>query len=108
MYYNKKYNRVGSLCQDTYKAISVKNDSYLLWLSAYIHNNPKTDGLVKDPKDYPWSSYLDYVGLRQGTLCDQSLILGMMNNDRNAYKKFVEDSFLKIKKRKDLEHLFLD
>jgi len=107
-FYNKKYERVGSLFQDQFKAVLIDNDSYLLWLSAYIHNNPKTAGLVKDLIDYSWSSYLDYAGLRQGTLCDQSLILGMMQNSREAYKKFADGAFEKIKERKDLEHLFLD
>ena len=106
--YNKKYERVGSLLQDQFKAVLIDNDSYLLWLSAYIHNNPKTAGLVKDLKDYQWSSYLDYAGLRHGALCDQSLILGMMQNDREVYKKFVENAFEKIKEQKNLKDLLLD
>ena len=108
MYFNKKYNHVGGIFQDQYKAIVIDSDSYLLWLSGYIHNNPKTAGIVSDLKDYPWSSYLDYTGKRKGILCNQSLILGMMANNRARYTKFVDESYLTIQKRKDIEHLLLD
>ena len=108
MYFNKKYKRVGGLFQDQFKAVRVENDSQLLWTSAYIHQNPAVAGLVEELADYPWSSYPDYAGLREGTLCGQSFILGMFKNDRNAYKNFVLESYDKIKERKDLEHLFLD
>ncbi len=36
----------------------------------YIHQNPIKDGLVKDLSDWEFSSYLDYAGLRNGTLCN--------------------------------------
>jgi putative transposase len=107
MYFNKKYERVGGLFQDQFKAVLIENDSYLLWLSAYIHNNPKVAGLVKKLEDYKWSSYLDYIGQRQGTLCDKDFILKQFPSP-DAYKKFVEDAYEKIKERKDLEGLFLD
>jgi len=28
----------------------------------YMHRNPVTRGLVKDPKDWVWSSYSSYCG----------------------------------------------
>lgn len=107
-YFNKKYGKVGGLFQDAFKAVLVTSDEQLLWLSAYIHNNPKAAGIVQNLKDYPYSSYLDYIGQRNGKLCNQSLILGMMNNDRERYKKFVDESYGEIKKRKNVEHLLLD
>ncbi len=39
----------------------------------YVHNNPIKAGLVKDLKDWPYSSYMDYIGERHGTLCNQKL-----------------------------------
>lgn len=41
-YFNLKYDRVGHLFQDNFKYKPVLEDSYLLHLSAYIHNNPLT------------------------------------------------------------------
>jgi REP element-mobilizing transposase RayT len=107
-YFNKKYDRVGSVYQSPFRAVRIENDSQLLWTSAYIHNNPKTAGLTQKLEDYPWSSYPDYISLRQGTLCEKDFILKMFKNDTNAYKKFVEDAFEKIKERKDLKNLLLD
>lgn len=83
MYFNHKYQKVGNLFQDAFKAKLVDNDSYLTYLSAYIHNNPV------NIEKFPYSSFLDYCGGRQGTLCDKSLILGMFQNNTEAYKKFV-------------------
>ena len=106
-YFNKKYQRVGSVFQSPFRSVLVETDPQLLWLSAYIHNNPKTAGLVADLKDYKWSSYPDYIGFRQGNLCDKNFILKQFAGV-NEYKKFVDDAFEKIKQRKDLENILLD
>jgi putative transposase len=34
----------------------------------YMHANPVSRGLVKDPKDWPWSSFSFYVGLGEGLI----------------------------------------
>jgi putative transposase len=34
----------------------------------YMHFNPVKRGLVKDPKDWPWSSYSFYEGRKDGLL----------------------------------------
>ncbi len=107
IYFNKKYGHVGGVFQDQYKAVMIDNDSYLLWLSAYIHQNPKVAGLVEDLKDYPWSSYLDYIGARQGTLCDRDFLIKMAQSPEE-YKIFVDESYVKISEMKDLEDLLLD
>lgn len=108
--FNIKYERVGSLFQDQFKAVKVENNEQLLWLSAYIHQNPKVAGIVEDLKDWPWSSYADYVGGRGGTLVDTSLILGypQIAGDPIRYQNFVDSTYQKIKDQKDLEILLLD
>jgi GT2 family glycosyltransferase len=107
-YFNKKYERVGHTFQDAFKAVLVVSDAQLLWLSAYIHQNPNVGGLVTKLSDYPWSSYLDYAGTRNGTLVDKSFLLQMFGGSIKNYEKFVLESFSKIYERKDLEHLLLD
>jgi putative transposase len=61
MYFNIKYGRVGSLFQGSYKARCIINEQDLLYVSAYIHNNPRKDkpGLLL--KNYKYSSYNEYV-----------------------------------------------
>lgn len=41
MYFNNRYNRVGSLFQGRYKASRINADAYLQHISRYIHLNPK-------------------------------------------------------------------
>lgn len=74
MYFNKKYNRNGSLFQGPFKAQHVSRDEYLKYLFSYIHLNPVKiidpdwkDVGIKDVlatknflKKYMFSSYQDY------------------------------------------------
>ena len=60
--FNQKHQRVGHLMQGRYKAILVDKDNYLLELCRYIVLNPVRAGIVKDPKDYRWSSYQATTG----------------------------------------------
>ncbi len=75
IYFNKKNNRVGTLWQDRFKQNNVYGAEDLLYLSFYIHLNPLADGLIKKLEEYQWSSYLDFVGYRGGTLCDKEAVL---------------------------------
>ncbi len=56
-HFNQKHQRVGHLLQGRYRSILVDKENYLLELSRYIVLNPVRAGIVKDPKDYQWSSY---------------------------------------------------
>lgn len=64
--FNQKHQRVGHLLQGRYQSILVDKENYLLELSRYIVLNPVRAGIVKNPKDYRWSSY-------QGTIGDQKI-----------------------------------
>ena len=106
-YFQKKYGHTGHLLQGAFKAIHVENESYLMWLSAYIHQNPLAAGLVKNLEDWPYSSYLDYMGKRNGNLCLKDIILDKFKSPGD-YKKFVEDCGEFIKQRKEIKSLLLD
>ena len=83
----------------------VDRDEYLLHLSRYIHLNPVTAGLVRRPEEWTFSSYRDYVGLRQGTLPMPDAVLAQFAS-WEAYREFVESY-----RDRDLEiigHLLLD
>jgi len=78
-YFNLKYSRSGSLFENRYKAIHVKSDSYLLWLSGYINGNAEIHKIAK-AENWVWGSYLDYIGKRGGTLCNKKVILSQFGN----------------------------
>ena len=91
-YFNKKYNRVGSLFQDQFKAVEIKSNEQLLWLTAYIHNNPLRAGIVRDLEKYPYSSHLDYLGMRQGTLCKKDLIFGQFKSVKEYLESVMNEN----------------
>lgn len=63
--FNQKHQRVGHLLQGRYQSIIVDKENYLLELCRYIVLNPVRAGIVKDPKDYRWSSYLATIGYKR-------------------------------------------
>jgi putative transposase len=86
---NKRYGRVGPLFQGAFQARHVERDEYLVHLSRYIHLNPCAAGYVGHAEEWVYSSYPDYLGLRQGTLPAPSAVLGQFSSP-NAYWQFVE------------------
>jgi REP element-mobilizing transposase RayT len=61
--FNRRHGRGGHVFQGRYKAILVQKDRYLLELARYIVLNPVRAGMVRGPKDWPWSSYRATAGL---------------------------------------------
>jgi putative transposase len=86
---NKRYNRVGALLQGQFQAAHVDRDDYLLHLSRYIHLNPVDAGLVRNPEDWEFSSYRDYLGLRAGTLPTPESVLEQFPTSE-GYRDFVQ------------------
>ncbi len=85
-WYNHKYDRVGNLFQDRFKSEPVESDSYLLTVVRYIHQNPLKAGLIKNIKDYKWSSYNEYIedNIEMKKLIDRDFILNIFNENHAA------------------------
>ena len=67
MYFNKKYERVGSLFQGRFKAVHIKQEAHFLHIPYYIHTNPLDliyggSTSIDYLENYRWSSFPDYVG----------------------------------------------
>ncbi len=107
-YFNKKYDKTGGLFQAKFRAVHITSDEYFLWLSAYIHTNPSVAGIVSHNKDYAWSSYQDYIGIRNGTLCNKKVLLDRFNNSTTEYERYTESCQPLIMNRKYLKSLRLD
>ncbi len=97
MYFNKKYNRTGSLFEGKFKSKHINKENYLQYLFAYIHLNPvkliqkdwKESG-IKDKEraleflnNFKYSSFLDYFSSTRKEGC-------IIN------KKYFPNSFSKI------------
>ncbi|MEA5451934.1 transposase [Leptolyngbya sp. CCNP1308] len=86
---NRRYNRVGVVFQGQFQAIAVDSDEYLYHLTRYIHLNPVKAGLVAHPQNWEFSSYLDYAGLRSGTLPKLEVIRQQLTSEA-AYQAFLK------------------
>jgi REP element-mobilizing transposase RayT len=90
-WYNLKYERCGHLFQERYKSEIVENDTYLLTVLRYIHQNPVKAGLSKFVQDYMWSSYNDY--LKKATITDNDFVLEIFSSNREkAIATFITHS----------------
>ena len=65
---NKRIGRRGSLFQPNTKRKHVHSDRYLRAVLRYVNCNAAHHGIVVDPADYPYSSYLGFLG-DADTLC---------------------------------------
>jgi len=67
-YFNDRHGRTGTLWEGRYKSTLIQPDRYLLACMAYMDLNPVRASVVADARDYPWSSYGHYAGLRHDKL----------------------------------------
>ena len=95
---NKKHKRHGSLFQRHTKAKEIDDLSYLLSLTAYIHQNPVRAKLVSKQEEWEYSSYLDYIGKRNGTLPKKDVIYNYINSPEE-FKKYSEELLYSIEER---------
>lgn len=90
---NRQEGRTGSLFTQNTKAKELSGPDYGFTCFQYIHQNPARAGLVKRLEDWEFSSFQDYAGLRNGTLCEQlrakSLLdLAKIRFYKESYKAF--------------------
>ena len=95
-YSNTKYETVGHIFQGPYRAVHIEDNNQLLYLSTYIHRNPREiPGIAGKEHEYVWSSYRDYLGPnRFGRLLDPSIILDQFESI-DGYRAFVDSSIAK-------------
>ena len=87
-YFNIRHHRKGPLWEGHFKNVLVSSDEQLLHLTRYIHLNPSSAGLVKDPFDWSYSSLQEYTDLKIHGFCDFREIIDM---SPEKYMEFVSD-----------------
>ena len=130
MYFNKKYDRSGALFQGRFKSIHIDTNEYLLHLSVYVNKNNFIHGYKNSgtkspigdlvPEFWQYSSYLDYIGKRDGKLCNNEVILGQFKNNQGStsgsfevepfdnYRDFMQKTALYFKDKKEMEKYLLE
>lgn len=93
-YFNRKYQRAGTLWQGRYRATLVDPDNYFFACARYIEINPVRAGLVMHPAEYPWSSYLHHAGSRVDPVITEHRLFWALGNTpferEAAYKRIIE------------------
>lgn len=86
-YYNRKYDRKGSLFLRPFRRILVDSERYFNRLVCYIHQNPLHHGIQKDYLSYPYSSIKFYQNRDDGLLTIDETIMhfGGWDNFWNAH-----------------------
>lgn len=99
---NIQEKRTGSLfTQNTHVKSLDSNDDYGLTCFNYIHQNPYSAKLVDKIEDWEFSSFKDYAGRRNGTLCNQIeaqkyLTMDFENFYQQSYQMIAEDKLKSI------------
>ncbi|KKT72112.1 MAG: Transposase [Candidatus Moranbacteria bacterium GW2011_GWF1_44_4] len=104
-YFNTKNKRTGALFQGRFKAIRIKSNSKLLYLSAYVNMNHFIHGFRQ--KEWKYSSLLEYLGKRKSGLCNKKIIMGQFE-DIADYKKFLDENAIYMKEKKEDEKYLLE
>jgi putative transposase len=74
MAFNKEQNRIGTLFQTPFKRVRVENENYLQELACYINTNAQKHNLVKDFRDWKWTSYHNTISNKETKLLKEELI----------------------------------
>ena len=92
---NKQNQTSGSLFQQNTKAQPIVKGSrnYDITVFHYIHQNPYRANLVSRMEDWEYSSFADYCGKRNGSLCNRELAIKLLGLNM---KTFYEDSYKAI------------
>jgi putative transposase len=92
-YFNREYQRTGTLWEGRFKSSLVQTETYLLQCQRYIELNPVRAHMVSDPGEYVWSSY-QYHGLgKQIALCTPHEEYVRLGNDAPARQSAYRDLF---------------
>jgi len=89
---NKQENRTGSQFRQKTQAklLNIEAVNYPFTCFQYIHQNPLKAGLVERMEDWEYSSFKDYLKIRNGSLCNQDLAKNLIGFDESD---FIRESY---------------
>jgi putative transposase len=79
-YFNRQYQRAGTLWQGRYRASVIEAAQYLLLCTRFIELAPVRAGLAAQAADYPWSSYVHHIGAGSDSLITEHALYWALGN----------------------------
>lgn len=101
-YFRKRYRHIGYLFQNRYKSYSIEKEGYLLECARYVERNPVRAGIVNNPADYRWSSYLHYAFGRKDAIITPNPMYLELSKDIEERKRLYREYVLQ---ERPYEHL---
>lgn len=101
MYFNKKYQKRGTVFESVFKSCTIYNDMYLQHITRYIHLNPKSY------RTYPYSTYQAYLGKLEYQWVKKEEILRLFSSVEE-YAQFVTDYEALIKELSSIKYELAD
>jgi len=96
-YFNKKTNRFGSVFQDMYKSETIYDNTGIVNVIKYIHNNPSSLNYINTENDlvnYLWSSLPDYLNKRKNCFVEKDYVFEILKSEESKSKG--KDSSIKL------------
>lgn len=106
-YFNIHHKRTGPLWEGRFKNVLILTNEQLLHLTRYAHLNPTSAGLVKNPEDWQFSSYHEYIknDLTNLSICTFD---SLFDFNEKQYEKFVLDHKSYQKNLSLIKHTLID
>lgn len=106
--FNNRHKKSGHLFQGRYKSILVDMETYQYALIRYIILNPVKAKMVKNPKEWKWSSHNEMIGkIKEPSSClDLAKTLKLFDNNKDkARENYIKNLDLRMKNNSLLEEL---
>ena len=106
-FFNLTHKRKGPLWVGRFGRRLIKTDEDFLHMSRYVHLNPTTSGLVKNPQKWEYSSYREYLKLgdKKNVICNEQ---DLVEIEPKNYKIFVNDHIGYQKELVQIKHLIME
>jgi putative transposase len=95
-YFNRRYDRVGTLWQGRYKSCLVEQGEHLLNCYRYVDTLAAITGVVVDPFDYPWSSFRQHIGAAPYFVQDHPIWTCLADSQTECFQRYREIAVLPL------------
>lgn len=87
-YFNRRYDRSGTLWQGRYKSCLVEPGDHLLNCYLYVDTLAGITGVVTNPLDYPWSSLRQHTGVANHFVQDHGSWLALGQDPAERFDRY--------------------